>query len=267
MSGLINWELLFDILMPPKPNDTDLWDAFATRYDEFSKLEEDYTRLQIEAMKLTPSHTLLDVGAGPGRLTVPASRKVAWVTAMDSSNTMLKLLHHNAAEENRHNISTLRMAWDDVRPGDNLPLHDVVIASRSPAMRDLKKLDSLAKKKVHLLFFSGPSLKNLHDELMAGICPTPPGPPPAQRSLSLTAVIFNRLCDMGIEASVQYVKDGFTHWYDSRDSLYADFSWLPVPEKKKELFKNNIQRYVTPESRGFRFRKETKTVIISWSKE
>jgi SAM-dependent methyltransferase len=267
MSGLINWELLLDMLMPPKPNNTDLWDAFASRYDGFSKLEAEYTQLQINAMNLAPYHSLLDVGAGPGRLTIPASRKVAWVTAMDSSDAMLELLRHNAAEANRHNLSTLNMAWNDVRPGENIALHDVVIASRSPAMRDLDKLDKLAKKHVYLLFFAGPSLKNLHDELMADICPTPPDPPPAQRSLSLTAVVFNRLCDMGIDACVQYVKDGFTHWYDSRDSLFADFSWLPIPEKKQAQFKRNIQRYVTPENRGFRFRKETKTVIISWTKE
>lgn len=267
MNGLINWELLGDMLMPARLDNPGLWDAFAVRYDAFAKLESTYTQLQIEAMQLHPDDTLLDIGAGPGRLSIPASHKVARVTALDSSASMLKILRDNAAKASRNNIDTLNMAWKDIRPDENLERHDVVIASRSPAIRDLVKLDQIARKHVYILLFAGPSLKSIHDELLTGICDSPQPVPQKPHGLSMTAILFNRLCDMGIDASVQYVRDGFTHWYDSKESLYADFCWLNIPDQKMPLFKKNIRRFVSPENNGFRFRRETKTVIVSWTKE
>ena len=79
-------------------------------------------------------------------------------------------------------------------------------------------------------------------------------------------LMFNRLCDMGILPSVEYVRDGFTRWYESRDDAYGDFAWLEVPKEKEMLFRKNLDRFISLEESGYRLLWETRTVIIWWSK-
>lgn len=266
MAGLINWELLAEMIQPIMPANPGVWDNFATKYDGYAGLEENFTRLQLEKIAFDVNDSLLDVGAGPGRISIPASRYVKSVTALDSSTPMLDCLQENAREAGIDNVSCINLAWEDVVPGENVPSHDIVIASRTPAMTDLKKLDMLARKYVYILFFAGPSLKNFHDELMAGIDPDPRPLPPRRGPFLPHMLMFNRLCDMGILPSVEYVRDGFTRWYESRDDAYGDFAWLEVPKEKEMLFRKNLDRFISLEESGYRLLWETRTVIIWWSK-
>lgn len=266
MAGIINWEALMELTMPKFPPKTDRWDKFAVRYNGFAGLEQEYTARQIEAMQLEPGDTVLDVGAGPGRISIPVAGRVKGVTALDASKDMQAVLLENANKVGRSNITCLNIPWEEAVIGGNVPVHDVVVASRSPGIKDLKKLDAAARKFVYIMTFIGSSLKDFHDELLEGIIETPKIKMP-KGSISHHAITFNRLCDMGIDASVQYVKDGFTRWYESREAAYDDFHWLDVPPEKVGKFRENLDHYLFPENQGVRLLRETKTVIIWWKKE
>lgn len=271
MSSLINWDVLSDLLMSGRMPEPDVWDKFATRYNGFAHLETEFTKFQIEAMDLSASDTVLDVGAGPGRITVPTARKVKSVTALDGSLPMLEVLQRNVKEAHLDNVSVLHLPWEDAVVGENLPLYDVVIASRSPGIRDLHKLNAAARKYVYVMLFSGPSLKEFYDELVEGIEDPPKHngrarPAMLKGSLSGHALVFNRLCEMGIDASVQYVPDGFTRWYKTAEEAYQDLQWLVIPPERQSRFRENVNRYLFPEQGGYRLLKTTKTVIVWWKK-
>lgn len=48
-------------------------------YDPLAALEGDFTPLQIDAMALKPDHSVLDIGAGSGRLALPLAERVCHV--------------------------------------------------------------------------------------------------------------------------------------------------------------------------------------------
>lgn len=266
MTEIINWEALFELTRPQMPKDLGMWSKFAQQYDGFSKLEMEHTRQQIAMMQLDPGDTALDIGCGPGRITVPVASRVKSVTALDVSPDMLACCQRNATEAGLSNVNCVQMRWEDIVPAESLPVHDVVIASRSPAMQDLTKVNALAGKRVYLLTFAGSSLKNFHDELMDGVTESPKPPPMPRGTVFGPAMTFNRLYAMGIDANLQYVKDGFTRWYPSREAAYEDLQWLDVPEDKQARFRENVNRFIFPEKNGFRLLKETRTVIIWWEK-
>ncbi len=76
-------------------------------------LENPYTKrvmgseTLIERLDLSPGMKVLDVGCGPGRLTVPAARRVGRtgeVTALDIQPTMLERARQRVEEADLHNV-------------------------------------------------------------------------------------------------------------------------------------------------------------------
>jgi len=271
MPEIINWEALAELGRFRMPGGTGMWSEWAEKYDGFAKLEKEYTERQIALMHLEPEDTAIDIGCGPGRISIPVARRVKRVTSLDVSQAMLDECLDNARENGLTNINGVLLDWEEVVPGQNVPVHDVVIASRSPAWQDLAKVNALARKRVYLLTFAGSSLKDFHDELVEGIVEPPqqqqPRPPGMGRSTTSGYMLtFNRLFAMGIDASLQYVIDGFTRWYPDREAAYADFEWLRVPADKQQRFRQNIDRFLSDEKGGVRLRKETRTVVIAWEK-
>jgi hypothetical protein len=180
---------------------------------------------------------------------------------------MLEACKRNAEEEGIDNITYLNLPWDDAVVGSTIDKHDVVIASRSPGMKTPAKLNDMARKYVYILTFVGPRLKSIYDELVEGIEEIS-NPPVRNLGIEHQWVIFNRICELGIYPSVQYVTDGFTRWYETREAAYEDLRWLiEIPPDKEERYRQNIDRILFPEKGGFRLLRETKTVIIWWKKE
>lgn len=266
MSALINWELLYALISPPTFTQSPMWDAFADRYNGYVALQADYTRAQIDALGVMPEDSLLDVGAGPGRIAIPAAGSARSVTALDVSRPMLDHLERNAAAAGLANIRTLHMPWSEVVPGRNVEPHDIVVAARSPAMHDLKKLDALARKRVYVTVFSGPSLKSFHDSLVEGIEPSPPAPPRPSLPMPSYALIFNRLVDMGVEVGVFHLPDGFSASFSDWDDLFARFAWLGLADAHRIRFRENISRYLTETEAGLTLRMETRATVLWWPK-
>ena len=60
-------------------------------------------------MYLEPEDTVLDIGAGPGRITVPVADKVKGVTALDASKDMQEVLKKNANKAGLSNVTCLNI--------------------------------------------------------------------------------------------------------------------------------------------------------------
>jgi SAM-dependent methyltransferase len=113
-----------------------------------------YASMLLARLPLTPELTVLDMGSGPGTLALPLAAKVRSVTAVDYSAGMLEALREKAKTENIENIQTIKGAWEDDWQQLGIIPHDIVIASRSMAVADLRsaleKLNGYAKGHVFI---------------------------------------------------------------------------------------------------------------------
>jgi SAM-dependent methyltransferase len=134
----------------------------AEQYNSDSKLRDRWNhQVGWITSKLTidSNTTILDIGAGTGALAIPLSKMVKHVTAVEPSDEMLSCLKVNMLEEKIANIDVINKRWEDVIPYEDFDKHDVLIASYSLSMPDIKaallKMDMLAKKYIWLFTFVG----------------------------------------------------------------------------------------------------------------
>ena len=125
-----------------------------------------YNEAFLERLELDNINSVLDVGCGVGNLSLPLSRKVKEVNALDYSSGMLEILQENAKEQGISNIHTFECSWYD--DWSKIPQADLVIASRSMEVKDMKealtKLHEHANKQVAISFKVGGSF--LSDEIL-----------------------------------------------------------------------------------------------------
>lgn len=89
-----------------------------------------YPETVIDLIKPLPNDRVLDVGCGPGTLSILLARRVESVTALDTSEGMLSVLKRRADEEGLGNIRCVKRFWREAEPGiDIAEEYDVVIAS------------------------------------------------------------------------------------------------------------------------------------------
>ena len=77
--------------------------------------------------RLTPEMTVLDVGAGIGRWTLPLARKARRVTAVEPLRGMRQVLLERAAAQDITNLDVADTPWQET----GVPPHDVAIAAHA----------------------------------------------------------------------------------------------------------------------------------------
>lgn len=101
--------------------------------------------------------SILDIGCGPGILSIPLAEKGCHVTVVDPSSAMLRFLSRHCQEKGL-SVTQICSTWEDAAFSDGT-VFDYVIASYSLGMPDiemaLKKMDALARKRVYVYWFSG----------------------------------------------------------------------------------------------------------------
>jgi len=201
-----------------KGKTADDWDRRSTSFAK-RHAQSPYTTKLLEILQPKPWWRVLDIGSGPGNLTIPLAKQVDHVTAIDFSAKMLALLKEKATTQNITNISTIQASWDDDWP--HIGHHDIVLASRSLAVIDLagalSKIDRYAGKMAVVVERAGNS--PFDPELFAAVGrPFLPGPDYIH--------VINLLHDIGIFASVDFISLEAASIYQSFEEAWASSAWM-----------------------------------------
>ncbi|MFH0879900.1 MAG: class I SAM-dependent methyltransferase [Lentisphaerota bacterium] len=109
----------------------DRWSVRAGEYDTVTQrrwAHKDTSReFLVSLLKSLPEPTLLDIGAGGGKWTVPLAPFTRQVTAVEPSPAMRERLQQHLARQSITNVTVVPEAW----PCADLPVHDITLCSHS----------------------------------------------------------------------------------------------------------------------------------------
>ncbi len=219
-----------------------------------------YNEQFLEKLDLEEINSLLDVGCGVGNLSLRLAGKLDEVYCLDYSSKMLDILKQNAKEKNISNINTINKSWYD--SWDDVPNADLVIASRSMEVKDMKealtKLNNKANKKVVISYKKGGSF--VSDEILEVL----------QRDIIKKPdyiYVLNILYQMGINASVNFIQsEGRSTIYTSKEKFIQSVSWSIDGFSNEEVkrLENYYDSVDLSKKRGEEF---AQWAMISWDKE
>ena len=135
---------------------SDHWTDYARQFKENPHRQGDPL---VEALRvhLSAQDTLLDVGAGGGRLALPLALSCRSVTAVEPSPSMCLVLRETADEYGIENVSITQSGWLEASVGPA----DVVLCSHVVYVVEdigafVRKLDSHARRLVLCVLFQSP---------------------------------------------------------------------------------------------------------------
>lgn len=167
---------------------------------------------------------ILDVGAGPGTLTLPLAPRAAHITAVEPAGAMAHVLNENIAAHRLKNVECVHKRWEEIDESKDIsPPYNVVIASFSLGMPDIRaaieKMQRVSKGYVFLLWFAGSASWDRDSAAVFKVLFNRdyPGMPQAD-------VIFNVLYQMGIYPNIDVFPGRMDHHFNSLDDVVANFS-------------------------------------------
>lgn len=192
-----------------------------------------YTSTFIDKIDFSDSNSLLDVGCGPGTIALAVSSKLSKVYALDYSTGMLECVKDNCEQKQIDNVTTIHKSWYD--NWDDVPNADIVVASRSMEVKDIKdaltKLNSKANKRVYLTTKVGGSFVDpqILKQLKRDVYPRPD-----------YIYLVNVLHSMGIYAKVDFIDSENTKFESQSDEEFVqkvEWSLGELFDEEKEILK------------------------------
>jgi SAM-dependent methyltransferase len=245
----IDWNLLWQKAREEKPQKSKGVGDWDRRAASFFKRNAHslYNRKFIALLKPEKSWTVLDIGCGPGTLALPLSRQVKRVTALDFSPGMLAILKQQAEKDHIQNISPHTLSWTDDWGKKGITPHDVTIASRSLAVKDLRpaleKLTRFATQSVIITDRVG------HGPL------DPKAFQAVGRELKTGPdyiYTINLLYQMGICATVDFILLEDSQTYSSLDEAVESHLWMfrDLTETERKRLKKYVRSITTSTDDG-----------------
>jgi SAM-dependent methyltransferase len=270
MSGIINWNELWKAshhngFHHHGENLADHWDRRAKEFNRKVMRHKERSESQIASLGLSPEDTVLDIGAGTGRLAIPMAKIARSVTALDQSSGMLDCLKENMSTEGIANIQILQKSWQDVSL-DEIPPHDVVLSSNSLGVFDLQealtKMNDLAVKAVYIFTFTNRTRDDgFRNSLLPKHHHRAPNLPPDY------IIIYNLLADMGILADVKILEWEAKEHYASLDEAVASWKEMyDIPSEKEPQLREFLSQKLVKDEQGLCIDRRSKQARISWLK-
>ena len=273
MSEELDWNELWKELMQKSSwsrrrrggDMTDFWNKRAKHYSESIKRHNHAERI-IAKLDIDPECTILDIGAGPGTLAIPLAKMVKHVTAVDPSTGMLACLNENAVSEGLKNITCINKKWEDVEIGTDIAEPDIVLASHSLAMLDIKealsKMNDAAKRSVYVFTFAGARMWD-YNTLWPKLYGEEYQPGPDY------IYLYNVLYEMGIYANVEIANSEYKQQFSNLDDAVAQWkeNLDVITPDAEEVIKSHLSGTLIKEDGKLWSNREMRSAMIWWMKD
>jgi SAM-dependent methyltransferase len=266
MAGAMNWiELRQQMMIDTHRAEccaASYWDKCASGFNEKVATLNELTEEQLNRLQLPSDCTVLDVGAGTGRITIPLAKRVKLVTAVEPAGNMLTILKTNAQKANVTNVHCIQRSLEDLQVGVDVTPHDFVIASFSLFMvdlgKELAKLDALAAKSVYLFLSASEwmdrEIQNLVYSDSVSVKPD-------------YIYVYNILHNLGILANVEVWDYQSTQSYRSLGDAAAKYAeQYHISPNKNPALKAYLRRILIADNGKLWLNRKRKTATIWWTK-
>jgi SAM-dependent methyltransferase len=169
--------------------------------------------LDFALQSVNTDHTVLDIGAGNGRWTIPLAKAAKSVTAVEPAEDMLDLLRENV-KDSQVSIRIIQSSWEEAR----IEQHDIVVCAHavysSPDLASfVNKMERIARKTCYLVIRLPPV-----DGVIGELTRTIHG----RTFDSANAIIaYNALYSLGIYANVLVEKDIYPWVNNTLEEAFA----------------------------------------------
>ena len=278
MQRIIDWNELWKAIHSTSPertakdrNPAAVWDKRAAAYEHISREGNAATKRDLSFIDVCPEDTVLDMGAGTGRLAVPLAGRVRHVTALDPSSGMLAILRERMERAGHTNYSCVQMRWEDTEIGQDIEPHDVVLAAFSLGFYDLgselAKLDQAAKRSVYLFWHAG-EWRGAREMVLYKDVFGEEGA--LQKGYQDYIFPLNILHDAGIYTDVHIYPALWESSFDSVDEAVRNWVTMHYPDLQDlSPVTKFFSRELRPDSSGRRliYSAVRPTAVIWWNKE
>jgi len=171
------------------------------------KVERRDPLLDFVLQKIDRNATIIDIGAGSGRWTIPLSKKAKKITAIEPSKEMRNLLSKKINSAHLNNVQIVPTNWEEavVEPHDVTVCAHAIYSSPDFALF-IRKMEQHSKKKCFLSLRLPP-----YNGIIGHLCNLIYGYPYDSPN---AMIAYNALYSLGIQANV-LVEKGIKHWKNS----------------------------------------------------
>jgi len=225
------------------------------------KTERSDPLLNFVLKEMNAEDTVLEIGPGTGRWTIPLSRTGRSLTAVEPTSAMADMLRENLDNVGLNSVEILSQSWEDATP----EMHDVVICAHgmygSPDLETfVRKMERCARKRCYLAIRLTPA-----DGIMAELALKISG----CRHDSPDAVIaYNALYSLGIYANV-LVEDSMANWANAslEDAVRRAKKHLHLgpSEAYDELIASTLNRRLSFSDSVYTWPDGMRSALLWWS--
>jgi len=239
------------------------WDKLASHMCGGGK-QNRFTAETLKRLDIRPHDTVLDLGAGNGGLAIPLARRAAQVTALDISPRMLSLLQQNARDNGVANIVTLERNWQHADIGSDVPVHDVVVASRCLPLgnlrRSVEKMIQAARRACYTVWRISSG-----DDFLAEACRAMGR---EYHPFPSYSIFYGLLCDMGVHADIQIYATAVQHRHASlEDAIGFHVRGAPISEKERARLKAHLEGTLQQVDGVYQWESSMRWALVWWQKE
>lgn len=238
------------------------WRRMARRLDAGDSAKPD-TLLDFLVEKLAPEMTVLDIGAGIGRWTLPMARAVRHVTAVEPLSGMREILRQRAERQGVRNLSLVEVPWMEAE----VPPHDAAVAAHATyASADLlsfvRKMEASARR-LCALALRLPA----HDGIIGELCQRFHG---VWHDSPNFIVGYNLLLAAGYHPNVLMEPAASRHWIDPtlEQAVARAKRHLHLTDDSHDPgIRETLSRRLKAVEGGYRWPDGMRSALIWWEKE